>query len=79
MFIYWFGKDTISARALIASFIAHAVGSVIWLYCGTIAPEIWTALMPLVIVERLLIAAGMVGFISLFNCIESYCCSQVRA
>lgn len=79
MVIYWFGKDNIYGRALIASFVAHAVGSVVWLYCGTIAPELWTALMPVVIVERLIIAAGMIGFISLFNFIEHYCCSQVRA
>ncbi|MBP6869997.1 hypothetical protein KBC04_03890 [Candidatus Babeliales bacterium] len=77
MVIYFFGKDTIYCRALIASFVAHAVGSVIWLYCGFIAPEVWTALMPLVIVERLIIAAGMIGFISLYNFIEDFCSHKV--
>lgn len=78
--IYGFGKDTIYCRALIASFIAHAVGSVVWLYYGTISSEIWLALIPLVIIERLLIAAGMIGFISLFKFIEHYfSAAKVRA
>ena len=67
MMIYFFVKDSMVSRALAASFIAHAVGSVIWLYTGNIPAEIWTALMPIVIVERLIIAAGMIGFIYLFK------------
>jgi hypothetical protein len=79
MIIYFFVHDTIYSRALAASFIAHAVGSVIWLYTGNIPVQIWTALMPLVIVERLIIAAGMIGFIYLFKCINSFCESKVVA
>lgn len=47
------------ARCLGATFTAHAVGSVIWLYCFSLTAEQWMALIPLVIVERLLAASGM--------------------
>ncbi|MBV8660719.1 MAG: hypothetical protein JO129_01060 [Candidatus Dependentiae bacterium] len=73
IFIYFFAKDTLYSRALAASFIAHAIGSLVWLYFGNIPAEVWTALMPLVIVERLIIAAGMVGFIYVFKFIDSFC------
>ncbi len=79
MAIYFFAKDSIIYRALAASFIAHAVGSVTWLYTAHIPVEVWTALMPLVIVERLLIAAGMVGFTYLFKLINSFCENKVIA
>jgi len=73
MGLYFYGKDTIYTRALIASFIAHAVGSVVWLYTGTIAVDVWMALIPLVIVERLIIAGGIVGCIYLFKLINYLC------
>ena len=79
MIIYFFVQDTIYSRALAASFLAHAVGSVVWLYAGNIPAEIWIALIPLVAVERLIIAAGMVGFIYLFRSINSFCENKVLA
>ena len=79
MIIYFFVQDSLISRALAASFIAHAVGSVVWLYTGHISAEVWTALMPLVIVERLLIAVGMLGFIYLFRLIHSFSESKVVA
>ncbi|MDP3787832.1 MAG: hypothetical protein Q8Q60_00770 [Candidatus Chromulinivorax sp.] len=79
MGIYFFTKDTMHSRALAASFVAHAVGSVVWLYTGNIPAEVWTALMPLVIVERLIIAAGMVGFVYVFKSINFFCQSKVIA
>ncbi len=48
------------SRALSASFVAHAVGSVVWLYTALIPAQVWLALIPVVIVERLLIAGGIV-------------------
>lgn len=79
MAVYIFAQDTLVSRALGASFIAHAVGSVVWLYTGNIPAQVWTALMPLVIVERLIIAAGMVGFVYLFTSINSFCENKVIA
>jgi hypothetical protein len=65
---YWFipvavhflsGKN-IFFQALGSTFVAHAVGSVIWLYAMPMTPAVWLALIPVVAVERLLFATGMV-------------------
>ena len=47
-----------------STFTAHAVGSVIWLYAGLVPnPETWLALIPVVVLERILFASGMfVGY-----------------
>ncbi len=50
---------TIYLSALESTFIAHAVGSVIWLYTVPMHAAVWQALLPLVAVERLIFAASM--------------------
>jgi len=78
MMLYSFAQDSLYSRALSASFIAHAVGSVIWLYAGNITAQEWTALMPIVVIERLFIAAGMIAFITLFQTIsDAYRCKVI--
>jgi len=57
--IYFFGNKTIFLQALSATFIAHAVGSVIWLYVKSLPTVVWIGLIPVVIFERLLYAALM--------------------
>jgi len=47
-------------HALGATFTAHAVGSVIWLYTTISTPSLWLSLIPLVALERLTYAAGLV-------------------
>ena len=47
-------------QALGSTFIAHAVGSVIWLYTMPMTAGIYLGLMPVVLCERILFAAGMV-------------------
>jgi hypothetical protein len=47
-------------RALGATFTAHAVGSVIWLYTVPMTATSWYALIPIVAVERITYAAGIV-------------------
>lgn len=42
-----------------ATFVAHAVGSTMWLYMVPMAPAVWMGLIPVVIVERLAYATGM--------------------
>ena len=44
-------------RMLKSSFIAHAAGSVIWLFLVPMTTERWIALIPVVMVERLLFAS----------------------
>jgi len=57
----WFLDDTIWSRALSASFVAHGVGSVIWLYAGNIAAPVWYGLIGVVFIERLCMAGGMIA------------------
>ncbi len=70
--IYFFVQDSLLSRAVGASFIAHAIGSVVWLYTGSIPAHVWMGLVPLVMVERLLIALMMVGFVYCFAAIEDF-------
>ncbi len=62
--------ENLFLRSLGATFTAHAVGGVIWLY--TFAPELntpayWTALIPIVAYERFLFAAGIAVSFVVFN------------
>ena len=57
--IYFIPHRSVFLHALASTFIAHAVGSVIWLYWVPLKPELFWALMPVVLVERLLFASGM--------------------
>ena len=66
---YWFiplvlyvsKRHNVWTNALGSTFVAHAVGSVIWLYTTTTTASLWLSLVPVVAVERLLCAAGMVS------------------
>lgn len=52
VFLYFVKHDSIVLTALGATFIQHAIGSLCWLYCTSMSPEQWLALIPLVFVER---------------------------
>ena len=52
-------------RSLGATFAAHAVGGAIWVWSVPMTPELWIALIPVVIIERLLFASGIaVSFVT---------------
>ncbi|MFA6527103.1 MAG: hypothetical protein WCT20_01635 [Candidatus Babeliales bacterium] len=53
------GVDSLFVQALSSTFIAHAVGSIIWLFVVPMSPVQWVALIPLVAVERFISAVGM--------------------
>ncbi|MBU0586231.1 hypothetical protein KJ780_01850 [Candidatus Micrarchaeota archaeon] len=55
-----FYKQNIIARSMGATFTAHAVGSVIYLYAFNIPAEVWAMLPPVVVVERFTFTAGIV-------------------
>jgi len=55
--IYFLDKKNIFLDALAATFIAHAVGSVIFLYTVSLPAVAWNALIPIVALERLAIAS----------------------
>lgn len=58
----WFIKKSSWTKALSAVFIAHCVGSVIWLYTHDISAMIWMGLIPIVAKERFLMMLGIVAF-----------------
>ena len=60
LMIYISSRKSLFLQALGSTFVAHAVGSVIWLYTTTSTAAMWLELIPLVAVERLLCAVGMV-------------------
>lgn len=58
--IHFLPKQIVFFEALGTTFVAHAIGSVLWLYIVPMPQEYWIGLVPIVIVERLLFASGMV-------------------
>jgi hypothetical protein len=55
--------------ALQSTFVAHAVGSIMWLKAGILPTEFWFALIPVVAVERLAMALVMVlAFYAIKSC-----------
>lgn len=52
--------NSLFMRALVSTFITHAVGSVLCLYTAATTPVLWWSLLPVVIIERLLFASLMV-------------------
>ncbi len=64
--LYFVGKKSLFLQALGSTFVAHAVGSVIWLYTVPTSSLLWLGLIPIVIAERLLFASGIVITYTLF-------------
>lgn len=54
-----FGKKRLVLNSLGATFTAHAVGSIIFLYMFGLTPAIWIALIPVVFMERGLFTLGI--------------------
>lgn len=52
-------QKTVFTHALTATFIAHAVGSTLWIYTHPTTPALWLALIPIVALERLIYALGI--------------------
>lgn len=48
------------AQALSSTFVAHAVGSVLWIYSTNMAASVWLLLIPVVAVERITFAVGII-------------------
>lgn len=60
--------DGIFSRMIVTSFVAHIVGSLIWLYGGILcSPVAWVGLIPRVLLERFALALGGVIFYMLFE------------
>lgn len=81
--LYCLPIPSIVSDALGSAFIAHGVGSVLWVYFLPTTPDYWYMLMPVVFYERLLVAVGMLlahtsvrvveaGITTLYACIKKY-------
>ncbi len=60
------------ARALGATFTAHAVGGALWIWAFNMKAAIWMSLIPVVWKERGLMALGMTLAFTLFNVVFSF-------
>jgi hypothetical protein len=66
-FVATFFKKRLVLNSLGATFCAHAVGSVIFLYTFGLTPAIWMALIPVVFLERGLFTIGIWTSCYVFN------------
>ncbi|MDP2630031.1 MAG: hypothetical protein Q8P56_01345 [Candidatus Uhrbacteria bacterium] len=64
---YFLRDRFLLARALGATFTAHAVGGALWIWTFALPAPAWTALIPLVIKERLLFTLGIAGSFIVLN------------
>ena len=77
--LYFVKQKSIFLDALSATFVAHAVGSVIFLYTVQLHPAAWNALIPIVMLERLAIASliyvlyKLFGFVKTFDKVLNFC------
>lgn len=65
--VAYFLPKNLFLRSLGASFMAHAVGSVAFLYTFATVPAYWIALIPVVAMERLVFASGTAVSFVFFN------------
>ena len=57
--ICYFAKTNIIAKSLGATFSAHAVGSLIWLFTVPMTSLTWFGIIPVALIERSLFAVGI--------------------
>ncbi len=80
MIIYFKNPFDMIGRVVSASFIAHAVGSVVFLYSSVdLTSNFWIGLIPCVAAERITIAFGIYLSVRMFEFIQSYWTKKVIA
>jgi len=62
-----FRDRSLLARALGATFTAHAVGGALWIWLFALPAPVWNSLIPVVIVERTVFALGISASFVLMN------------
>lgn len=65
--LYMLGSRSAFAESLGATFVQHAVGSVLWIYLVPTTSALWIALIPVVAVERLVCATLMAAVMHLIG------------
>jgi hypothetical protein len=69
---YIFRNKFVFAKAVGATFTAHAVGGALWIWAFNLKAAFWIGLLPVVIVERLIFAAGITLVYLLVNSLLGY-------
>ncbi len=65
---YFFQERYLLARALGATFTAHAVGGALWIWAFALPASVWISLIPIVAMERAIFALGIcVSFVLVNN------------
>jgi len=67
LFAYFLRDRFLFARALGATFSAHAVGGAAWIWAFALPASVWNSLIPVVFAERLLFALGIMASYVLVN------------
>ena len=67
IFAYFLRDRFLFARALGATFSAHAVGGAAWIWAFALPASVWNSLIPVVFAERLLFALGIMASYVLVN------------
>lgn len=62
-----FLRKNIFLKSLGATFTAHAVGGVLWIWTFGLSKQIWLALIPQVLVERFLMGVGITASFLILN------------
>ncbi|KKR16766.1 MAG: hypothetical protein UT77_C0002G0105 [Candidatus Daviesbacteria bacterium GW2011_GWC2_40_12] len=57
--IAYFKKDNLFVKSLGSTFTAHSVGGAAWIWAFNLPASVWNNLIPVVIAERILFAAGI--------------------
>jgi len=77
--LYWliplvavFVKKSLIFRSLGATFTAHALGSVAFLYTFNLPASVWIALIPIVFLERMLFTSGIATSYVVFNSVVAW-------
>jgi len=77
--VYTMRLEHMFAHALASTFVAHAVGSVMWLYLLPTTPLFWNALTPVACIERVTFALGMTVLAYAIDAIRAYSYKPVLA
>lgn len=67
IFCSFFQERSLLARSIGATFMAHAVGGALWIYFVPVPAAVWVSLIPIVIAERFVFAAGIALTYLVFN------------
>lgn len=71
-------KKSLVARALASTFVAHSVGGAIWIWAFNLPASVWQGLVPVVALERSMMALGICASYILLNNIAFHLKNRVK-